>query len=240
MDIVSPFESETIEAAHFLRAFDASPKSCFMDNATAACEGKTVSGPSAHVNAAQHPRLFATTVDAQPILAWPGSILILVTGNCGNGKLFSQAFHLVPGPRCVLHYAFRTSSANNFNVVPEAMSVSKSFIEHYYTTYDSANRAALAGLYRLNSCCTFESEGCVGVASISQKLMSLPRARHDAASLTADVIQMSGNAMLLVFITGRLQLDGELNPLGFTEAFVLVRDGASFYACNQIFKFKYG
>lgn len=157
-------------------------------------------------------------------------------------RRFSEVFQLVTpagGSMYVHNDVFRVGNANPFNVSPAAQTVGKGFIEYYYATYD-ANRAQLASIYRASSCYTFESDRLQGVQAIMEKLNNSPGVTHDPSSLTADVLQVNGNALLLVFITGRLQLSGESNPLNFTETFMLVQEGAGYFVGNHVFKFKYG
>jgi len=56
---------------------------------------------------------------------------------------------------------------------------------------------------------------------------------------TGDVHQMNGNALLLIFLSGRLSID-ESPPLNFSETFLLVQEGQGFIVGNDIFRLKYG
>ncbi|GMY22716.1 nuclear transport factor 2B [Fagus crenata] len=51
--------------------------------------------------------------------------------------------------------------------------VSKAFVEHYYSTFDS-NRVALAKLYQEGSMLTFEGQKIQGSQNIVAKLTTLP------------------------------------------------------------------
>ena len=64
-----------------------------------------------------------------------------------------------------------------------------------------------------------------------EKLATLPRVVHDAASLTCDAQQVNGNQIVLIFVSGRLSID-ESNPLNFSETFLLLA-GAFRFACGQ-------
>lgn len=94
--------------------------------------------------------------------------------------------------------------------------VSKAFVEHYYTTFDS-NRAALANLYQEGSMLTFEGQKIQGAQNIVAKLTSLPFQQCQHGITTVDC-QPSGPAGgMLVFVSGNLQLSGEQHALKFSQ-----------------------
>lgn len=97
--------------------------------------------------------------------------------------------------------------------------VSRAFVEHYYSTFDS-NRAALATLYQEGSMLTFEGQKIQGAQNIVAKLSSLPFQQCKHAITTVDC-QPSGPAGgMLVFVSGNLQLAGEQHALKFSQVFL--------------------
>ncbi|KAH9254102.1 hypothetical protein BASA81_007977 [Batrachochytrium salamandrivorans] len=189
------------------------------------------------------------TVDCQPSMAGGGSLLVLVTGEF-VGQQFSQVLHLVPNPSAgagafyVHNDMLRVGNNNPFNCGAGTQQVvAQDFIKFYYPTYD-ANRQALAPLYRPSSSYSFEQVNIQNsVETIMRKLCDMPQVTHDLTSLTVDVMQvMPGNSsMLLLFVTGRMLIQEESNPLNFTEVFLLAQEnGQGYFIANQIFKFKYG
>jgi hypothetical protein len=219
----------------------------FRDASTISFEGDNLIGSNAFLNklqnlgipnGAQHR---VVTVDAQPSIAGGGSLIVFVTGDYVQQQ-FSEVMQLVPDGTGNGYYVhnliFRVGNANAFNVPQPAREVGKGFIEYYYRTYDS-DRQSLIQLYRPHSNLTYEDQTRQGQAPILHKLQTLPAVLHDAQSITADVQQVNGNAMLLIFVTGRLSIEGS-NPLFFSETFMLVQEGNSYYIANHIFKLKYG
>lgn len=185
------------------------------------------------------------TVDCQPSMAGGGSLLVLVTGEF-VGQQFSQVLHLVPngqGSYYVHNDMLRVGANNPFNCSEGTQQVAKAFIEYYYPTYDGS-RQALAALYRASSSYSFEQTSIQGsVETIMKKLCDMPQVQHDLTSLTVDAMQVmqGNNSMLLLFVTGRMLIQEESNPLNFTEVFLLVQEGgAGYFIGNQVFKFKYG
>ncbi|XP_062151653.1 nuclear transport factor 2B [Alnus glutinosa] len=117
--------------------------------------------------------------------------------------------------------------------------VSRAFVEHYYSTFDS-NRAALASLYQEGSMLTFEGQKIQGSPNIVAKLTSLPFQQCKHAITTVDC-QPSGPAGgMLVFVSGNLQLVGEQHALKFSQMFHLIpTPQGSFYVLNDIFRLNY-
>ncbi|MCL7046915.1 hypothetical protein MKW94_002780 [Papaver nudicaule] len=70
--------------------------------------------------------------------------------------------------------------------------VSKAFVEHYYTTFD-ANRANLGSLYQESSMLTFEGQQIQGSQNIVAKLNSLSFQQCKHTITTVDC-QPSGHA----------------------------------------------
>lgn len=246
------FEQETALATQFVNqyysVFDtnrAQLVAMFRDQSQISFEGGTVQGGSVFINKLDQfglpPKAAhrVVTVDAQPSAAGSGAILVFVTGEY-VGQQFSEVFQLVNQGSYYVHNAmFRVGNTNAFNVPEPSKTVAKQFIEFYYTTFDT-NRQALAQMYRPQSNFTLEDTKVQGPQAIMERLAEMPEVQHDPASLTADVQQVNGNALLLIFVTGRLVLKDETNPLNFTETFQIVQDGGSYFIGNHMFKFKYG
>ncbi|KAL1839384.1 hypothetical protein VTJ49DRAFT_1586 [Mycothermus thermophilus] len=120
-----------------------------------------------------------------------------------------------------------------------AQEIATQFVQHYYTTFDT-NRSQLAGLYRDTSALTFETSQVAGVASIVEKLTSLPfeRLQHRTSSVEAQPV--AGGSAILILVTGQLLVDQESNPLSFAQAFTLAQDASGqWYVANDIFKLVY-
>ncbi|XP_057801231.1 nuclear transport factor 2B-like [Salvia miltiorrhiza] len=117
--------------------------------------------------------------------------------------------------------------------------VSKAFMEHYYSTFDS-NRAALANLYQDTSMLTFESQKFQGTQNITAKLTSLPfqQCQHQITTIDCQPSDPAGG--MLVFVSGNLQLAGEQHALKFSQMFHLMpTPQGSFYIFNDIFRLNY-
>ncbi|KAH7235882.1 hypothetical protein BKA59DRAFT_485633 [Fusarium tricinctum] len=124
--------------------------------------------------------------------------------------------------------------ANNFE------DIAKQFVEYYYNTFDT-DRSGLAALYRENSMLTFESASTLGVASITEKLTSLPfaKVKHQVSTLDAQPSNQEGGVIIL--ITGALLVDEEQRPMNFAQSFQLARDASgNYYVFNDLFKLVYG
>jgi hypothetical protein len=118
--------------------------------------------------------------------------------------------------------------------------LSKAFVEHYYTTFDT-NRPALAGLYQEGSMLTFEGQKYMGAGAISSKLNGLPFQECKHRVSTVDC-QPSGHAGgVLVFVSGNLALQGEDHVLKFSQMFHILPtpQGNSFFVFNDIFRLNY-
>ncbi|KAK4377071.1 hypothetical protein RND71_003367 [Anisodus tanguticus] len=122
----------------------------------------------------------------------------------------------------------------------EAETVSKAFVDHYYSTFDT-NRAGLGNLYQENSMLTFEGIKTQGSQNIVAKLTSLPFQLCQHTITTIDC-QPSGPASgMLVLVSGNLQLAGEQHALKLLEMFHLMpTPQGSFYVFNDIFRLNYG
>ena len=181
-----------------------------------------------------------TTTDAQPSCAGSGAVLVFVTGEF-VGQKFQEVFQLVPQANgyYVHNQIFRVGKTNPFNAPPTSGGdVAKAFLQHYYTMFDT-NRDGLVPLYRPQSLLTFEGQVKRGVQEIMAKLKELPKVAHDGNSFTVDSQAVNGQALILVFVTGQLTIDGQ-NPLKFTQTIILVQEGQGYYVGNDIFRLNYG
>ncbi|KAA1477058.1 nuclear transport factor 2 [Dentipellis sp. KUC8613] len=118
--------------------------------------------------------------------------------------------------------------------------IAKQFTDFYYQTFDS-DRAALQSLYRPTSMLTFEGTQHLGAPTIVEKLQGLPfqRVQHKVTTIDAQPSSTSGEASLLVLVTGLLVVDDSPNPLNFSQTFQLIPDSGSYYVFNDIFRLNY-
>lgn len=99
-------------------------------------------------------------------------------------------------------------------------SLSKAFVEHYYSTFDT-NRASLSSLYQDSSMLTFEGEKIKGAVNIVTKLTSLPfqQCKHNITTVDCQPSGPAGG--MLVFVSGTMQLAGEEHLLKFSQVVTL-------------------
>eukprot|EP00656_Telonema_subtile_P038920 TRINITY_DN44081_c0_g1_i2.p1 TRINITY_DN44081_c0_g1~~TRINITY_DN44081_c0_g1_i2.p1 ORF type:complete len:148 (+),score=45.26 TRINITY_DN44081_c0_g1_i2:118-561(+) len=116
-----------------------------------------------------------------------------------------------------------------------ALSIAQQFMVVYYQKFDS-DRSTLADLYTEASSMTFEGSDLKGQQAILQKLTSLTfqKCQHDLNTARLDVQEIGAGIMILC--TGQLQVDQEPKPMLFTEVFVLMNNGASWYIHNHMFR----
>lgn len=189
-----------------------------------------------------------TSSDVQPS-PLPGALLVFLTGDLCKTK-FQQVFHLVPtddGSFYIHNDIFRVTEENAINAPSElGGDIAKAFVEHYYATFDG-DRINLAALYRNESMLTMEgtqhgTDAAGGVEGIMERLAGLPQVKHDIATLDVQPVAPDGKAVL-VFVTGKMLIEGSDNPLLFAQTFVLVKvDGTDgeYYVHNDVFRFNYG
>ncbi len=124
-------------------------------------------------------------------------------------------------------------------------SLSKAFVEHYYTTFDS-NRLNLMGLYQESSMLSFEGEKIQGAQNISNKLNSLPfqQCKHNISTVDCQPSGPAGG--MLVFVSGNLQLPGEEHALKFSQvgflkagSLLLLVRGLLSLSVEKIWQWKY-
>eukprot|EP00271_Cylindrocystis_brebissonii_P008930 TRINITY_DN23465_c0_g1_i1.p1 TRINITY_DN23465_c0_g1~~TRINITY_DN23465_c0_g1_i1.p1 ORF type:complete len:123 (+),score=24.10 TRINITY_DN23465_c0_g1_i1:241-609(+) len=117
--------------------------------------------------------------------------------------------------------------------------ISKAFVEHYYNTFDT-NRGNLYTLYQDNSMLSFEGEKFMGAQNIQAKITGLPFQQCKHVIGTVDC-QLSGPANgMLVFVSGKIQLADQEQPLPFSQMFHLLPGQGNLYVLNDIFRLNYG
>ena len=80
----------------------------------------------------------------------------------------------------------------------------------------------------------------ISVSCYSLLFQSLGKLTHDVAALTMDVQMSVTSSALLIFITGRLKLGDDGNPLLFSHTFQLVATGpGQYYVHNELFRLLY-
>ena len=104
----------------------------------------------------------------------------------------------------------------------------------------SVDFSTLGNLYRNESMLTFETSQVQGVASIVEKLTSLPFQKVTHRITTLDAQPCSPQGDVLVMITGELLIDDETNAQRFSQVFHLIPEGQSYYVFNDIFRLNYG
>ncbi|KAF3908298.1 hypothetical protein AA313_de0206500 [Arthrobotrys entomopaga] len=114
--------------------------------------------------------------------------------------------------------------------------VSEQFVTYYYQTFDT-NRQGLGGLYRQNSLLTFESSQTQGGTAILEKLANLPFQKVVHKVATQDAQPMANG--IVVLVTGALMVDDSPAPLNYSQTFVLMPEGGSYYVAHDIFKLIY-
>ena len=122
------------------------------------------------------------------------------------------------------------------------------FLQQYYTLY-SSNRAGLASVYHAaKSQMAVEGKTAVGSAAIGPALLSLGAGRHEMATLDAVTCLDAGSpgaaaagmaCAAVALVTGRFTVEGQENPLAFSQAFLLAVEGATPFCANDIFSFNY-
>ena len=118
--------------------------------------------------------------------------------------------------------------------------IGRAFVSHYYTTFDK-DRSQLGPLYQPQSLLSFEGANFVGPQQIVEKFVSLPfkALQHEIKSCDC----APSAAGILVFVTGDLKVDGEANPLKFSQVFLLIPvqpNTSNFYVHNDVFRLNYG
>jgi len=116
--------------------------------------------------------------------------------------------------------------------------VATQFVDFYYNTFDT-NRQNLKSLYRATSVLTFEGALSQGDNDIIEKLVGLPFQKVQHRVDTKDAQLLSGGNGLFVLVTGALIVDDSPSPLNYSQSFILVSEGGSFYVANDTFRLVY-
>jgi len=112
----------------------------------------------------------------------------------------------------------------------------KDFIELYYKTFDT-NRQNLAQLYGDQSMMTFEAQQFIGAQNIAAKLAELPFKKVQHQVVNCDCQPNPQNGGVIVFVTGKLLIDENQNPLMFAQIFHLApTQSGGFFCMNDMFR----
>jgi hypothetical protein len=120
--------------------------------------------------------------------------------------------------------------------------IASNFVNFYYRTF-ATNRTALSSLYHPHSMLTMEGAACQGPDAILAKLTTLPTLSPTAPfSLeTLDAQPSNAEGGVIIFVTGKLMVEGEEMGLRFSQTFQLMPgQGGSYYVLNDIFRLNYG
>ncbi|KAL7418195.1 nuclear transport factor 2 [Mrakia frigida] len=117
--------------------------------------------------------------------------------------------------------------------------VAKSFTEYYYSLF-STNRPALKDLYRPLSMLSWEEKQFLSGDKIVEHLVGLPFAKVQHKIHTTDAQpSQPGQEHLIVLVTGQLIID-DSPPLQFSQVFQLIKEGATYWVFNDVFRLVYG
>lgn len=112
------------------------------------------------------------------------------------------------------------------------------FASHYYGQFD-ADRTQLGALYGPDSMLTFEDKQVQGAEAIVAVLAGLAFTSVRHVVKTVDAQPTVGNGVI-VFVSGDLFVDGEVNPVKFSQVFNLQPAGGSFYVLNDLMRLNVG
>jgi hypothetical protein len=138
----------------------------------------------------------------------------------------------------IVRFAPAMPSAKPFYTEKDPGAFGTTFAQNYYKTY-TENPAGLLAVYREESQLTFEGQYARGVAAITDRLSKLPRGAHALETLDIVPVGPAGGAPegIVVMVTGKIVLEGQTNPLPFTQVFNLVPDAAgSIYIANELYR----
>jgi len=116
--------------------------------------------------------------------------------------------------------------------------IAQQFVDFYYKTFD-AERSNLAALYRDKSMLTFEAQPFQGSTSIVEKLSTLPFSKVQHRVDTTDAHPANEHGGILVMVTGALMVDDQPQPMNYTQVFLLLPEGGSYFVQNDIFRLVY-
>mmetsp|Transcript_19600 Transcript_19600/g.52704 ORF Transcript_19600/g.52704 Transcript_19600/m.52704 type:complete len:124 (-) Transcript_19600:69-440(-) len=118
--------------------------------------------------------------------------------------------------------------------------IGEQFVQHYYATFDT-NRAGLATLYGETSMLTFEGEQFQGAQNITQKLTTLQFQKVQHQVVKCDCQPNPSENGVVIFVTGKLLVDDNQNPLMFAQVFYLKQGPSGNYFCqNDMFRLNIG
>ncbi|CED84367.1 Nuclear transport factor 2 [Phaffia rhodozyma] len=117
--------------------------------------------------------------------------------------------------------------------------VATSFTQYYYSLF-ATNRPALKDLYRDVSMLTWEEKQFLSGDAIVKHLVELPfgKVQHKIVTTDAQPSQ-PGQEHLMVLVTGQLIID-DSPPLQFSQVFQLIKEGATYWVFNDVFRLVYG
>ncbi|XP_049841930.1 nuclear RNA export factor 1-like isoform X2 [Schistocerca gregaria] len=152
-------------------------------------------------------------------------------------KLDGTYLHCIPGlPQWRPNYIFCSSHGDSGELADQ-------FVEHFFTLYDSEDRACLRGLYHKDAYFSLSSMYlpgqstslharlkskaalCHGDEKVLAKLQKLPQTRHDVYSFTVDLLQHSDVSTILT-VTGVFKeqsMKKNISLRHFMRTFVLIR-----------------
>lgn len=155
---------------------------------------------------------------------------------------FQQLFILGPTPAGGMY--IRTEllrfgpGATPFFMARDPGGMGAAFAKSYYETY-AVDPARLAVHYRDSSQLSFEGMVSVGAATIAAKLPTLPRGKHELQTLDVVPVGKAGAPpeCIMVMVTGRITLEGQVNPMPFMQTFCIMPDAAgALYISNELYR----
>ena len=107
------------------------------------------------------------------------------------------------------------------------------FIQAYYNGFDNGKN--VASFYQQPSTITFQDKTAQG-AAIAQLLPTLPTVKHNIPDLQikAQQVPVPGVTTVFIKVIGQLIVEGQTNPLNFSEAFILAQNGQNWFILNDI------
>ncbi|KAI1301072.1 hypothetical protein F5Y03DRAFT_362902 [Xylaria venustula] len=117
--------------------------------------------------------------------------------------------------------------------------IASQFAGKYYSDLQADRTAFVQYFYRENSTLTFESTTLQGVQAIGHKWMEefLKTAKCQVSTTNA---QRAPGGLVLVLVTGLIQLTEEDAPMQFTQSFLISMDEKGVFCVNDIFKLVLG
>jgi len=110
----------------------------------------------------------------------------------------------------------------------------KTFVEQFYTTFD-ANKENVIPMYHETALLTYEDHQKLGHQGIREVFCSLLKFNTIQHQVTKIDCQPVGDDGVLVFVTGRLQTDGD-PPHAFSEVFLIKPQNNSYFIFHDLFR----